>query len=266
MRVPLLLAALSAIVGVVIVTLLLRQQPAGDAPASIGALGESSDAPSAPALRVRSARSATPHDSTNAQRSSAEAEAEVGDVSDAGLSHQERMDRAVQREYDRWYDAGLGPHQVEVRIRPDGLIETRVSAVDLYEPPVDLDALTSWELQERDPAAGDAVGAVTTRATELTTPCLNAFLRRLRAEGRKLTEDLDWRYVWRVRSQGGHVRVIEIEVREEWWPALFGASDRACFDAAFAEIERREYFTDVHDFDYRIETGAYVATEREKTP
>jgi hypothetical protein len=172
----------------------------------------------------------------------------------------ERLD-VVAREYDRWFDAGLGPEQVRIRLLADGQIETRVGVGDLDRPAIDPGALTAWDLYDRDPRASAAVMDMRGLADELTDPCLAAFLRRLHAQGRHLTEGLDWTYVWHVRSVGGRGRVVDIEVRDAWWPALFDAQDRACHLAAFEEIERREVVTDAPDFDYRVETGTCITKE-----
>ena len=172
----------------------------------------------------------------------------------------ERLD-VVAREYDRWFDAGLGPEQVRIRLLPDGQIETRVSVRDLDRPPIAPGVLTAWDLFDRDRRASAAVTDMGGLATELTDPCLAAFLRRLHAQGRKLTDGLDWIYVWHVRSVGGRGRVVDIEVRDAWWPALFDAQDRACHMAAFEEIKRQEFITDTPDFDYRVETGVCITRE-----
>jgi hypothetical protein len=172
----------------------------------------------------------------------------------------ERLD-VVAREYDYWFDAGLGPEQVRIRLLPDGQIETRVSGRDLDRPPIAPGVLTAWGLYDRDPRASAAVMDMRGPADELTEPCLAAFLRRLHAQGRKLTDGLDWTYVWHVRSVGGRGSVMDIEVRDAWWPAMFDAQDRACHLAAFEEIKRREFITDTPDFDYRVETGVCITKE-----
>jgi hypothetical protein len=172
----------------------------------------------------------------------------------------ERLD-VVAREYDRWFDAGLGPEQVRIRLLPDGQIETRVGVGDLDRPPIAPGVLTAWDLYDRDPRASAAVMDMRGLADELTDPCLAAFLRRLHAQGRKLNDGLDWTYVWHVQSVGGRGSVVDIEVRDEWWPALFDAQDRACHLAAFEEIKRQELITDAPDFDYRVETGTCITRE-----
>jgi hypothetical protein len=216
-----------------------------------------------PATAIERGR-ATASKATRPLATAPELDRSLGPV-DAGASLSfaqlwERLD-VVAREYDRWFDAGLGPEQVRIRLLPDGQIETRVSVRDLDRPSIAPGVLTAWDLYDRDPRVSAAVTDMHGLANELTDPCLAAFLRRLHAQGRKLTEGLDWTYVWHVRSVGGRGSVVDVEVRDAWWPALFDAQDRACHLAAFEELERRALITDAPDFDYRVETGACITKE-----
>jgi hypothetical protein len=167
----------------------------------------------------------------------------------------------VKKEYDYWLDAGYSHEQVQIRLFPNGTLETRVSTDDIDRPPIEPGVLTAFDLYDQNPAASIAVGQITDEATDITGHCLNAFLQRLRQQEIKLTEGLNWRYVWHIQSNNGISRVIDIDVKEEWWPLLFDDKDRACYNNAFKIIKDRQFITDAPDFDYSVETGLVITKD-----
>lgn len=169
-----------------------------------------------------------------------------GDVA-AGLHKLEQRRRAtvVEREYQRWFDAGYEPHQVEVELLDDGRMIQRITSSDagFDDEPIAPGVLTVWDMMHLDRDVVFAISSVLDYAREQTAPCANAI---------NSAEPWTFTYVWHVRAASGVVRA-QAEIRDEWWPRGFIAADRACYRAAYDAIALEELPTDARDFEYRVE-------------
>jgi hypothetical protein len=189
----------------------------------------------------------------------------AGGMSDAGSPPGQReqvlrRDQLVKQEYDRWYAAGYGPDQVDVELLPNGLLATRVTSGTFDDTPVSPGALTAWDLFRRDPQASLAIDDMRALTKAPIDECLDTFVARLEAAGHPPADGWHFEYVWRVWSRDGRGRV-DVELEPAWWPAEFEDADRACYQAAIAEVERLEFITDTQDFDYRVEIKDYLPME-----
>jgi hypothetical protein len=167
-----------------------------------------------------------------------------------------RRANQVEMEYHRWFDAGLGPDQVDVEVLPNGLIVTRVTNERFDDEPIAPGVLTDWELFKRDPQASIAISDM----RELTRERVNECMRAFAAKHGEMPHEWRFQYVWRAQSLDGRGRVAT-EVDAAWWPASFDEADRRCYRAALDEIEKLEFITDTHDFKYRMEVADYLPVE-----
>lgn len=193
---------------------------------------------------------------------------------DAGISKRDlfwRHYQRVQEQYDRWFDAGLGPGQVEVELVPaEGgyAVATRLTTDEEFDDePISPDALTPWELWKENMYAASAISDMRAVLYESLTPCLRAYEARLRAQGRVLDDQerqrWKFKYVWQVQSRNGYSRIRAINVQDAWWPPDFDLQDRACYQDVFTQTLQLELPTDVHDFDYTTEITDYLPPTEE---